>query len=43
MIVLDVGGLKYGYGSDTTRTVNVGKPTAEEWVRQTPTVNPARS
>ena len=30
MIVLDVGGLKYGYGSDTTRTVHVGEPTAEE-------------
>jgi D-alanyl-D-alanine dipeptidase len=26
----DFGGLRYGYGSDTTRTVHVGEPTAEE-------------
>jgi Xaa-Pro aminopeptidase len=30
MIVLDFGGLKDGYGSDTSRTVHVGPPTAEE-------------
>lgn len=30
MVVLDFGGFKDGYGSDTTRTVHVGEPTAEE-------------
>ncbi len=30
MVVLDFGGLKYGYGSDTTRTVHVGGATDEE-------------
>ncbi|MBB5934499.1 aminopeptidase P family protein [Streptomyces zagrosensis] len=30
MVVLDFGGLKDGYGSDTSRTVHVGEPTSEE-------------
>ena len=30
MIVLDFGGLKDGYGSDTSRTIHVGEPTGEE-------------
>jgi Xaa-Pro aminopeptidase len=30
MVVLDFGGLKYGYGSDTSRTVHVGEPDDEE-------------
>ncbi|MFE1948972.1 aminopeptidase P family protein [Streptomyces sp. NPDC059524] len=30
MVVLDFGGLKHGYGSDTSRTIHVGEPTAEE-------------
>ena len=29
-VVLDFGGFVDGYGSDTTRTVHVGEPTAEE-------------
>ncbi|MEU6032793.1 aminopeptidase P family protein [Streptomyces tauricus] len=29
-VVLDFGGLKHGYGSDTSRTVHVGEPSAEE-------------
>jgi Xaa-Pro aminopeptidase len=29
MVVLDFGGLMYGYGSDTSRTVSVGEPTDE--------------
>ncbi|HEX6760927.1 MAG TPA: aminopeptidase P family protein [Propionibacteriaceae bacterium] len=28
-VVLDFGGLRFGYGSDTTRTVCAGEPTAE--------------
>jgi D-alanyl-D-alanine dipeptidase len=30
MVVLDFGGLKHGYGSDTSRTVHVGEPIDEE-------------
>jgi len=30
MVVLDLGGIQDGYGSDTTRTVHVGEPTEEE-------------
>jgi Xaa-Pro aminopeptidase len=30
MVVLDFGGLKDGYGSDTSRTVHVGEPTQAE-------------
>jgi len=30
MVVLDFGGLKDGYGSDTSRTVHVGEPNDEE-------------
>jgi Xaa-Pro aminopeptidase len=30
MVVLDFGGIKDGYGSDTSRTVHVGEPSEEE-------------
>ncbi|MEU4420875.1 aminopeptidase P family protein [Actinoplanes sp. NPDC024001] len=30
MVILDFGGIKDGYGSDTTRPVHVGEPTEEE-------------
>lgn len=30
MVVLDFGGLMHGYGSDTSRTVHVGEPDAEQ-------------
>ncbi|WP_055529096.1 aminopeptidase P family protein [Streptomyces graminilatus] len=30
MVVLDFGGLVHGYGSDTSRTVHVGEPDAEQ-------------
>jgi Xaa-Pro aminopeptidase len=30
MVVLDFGGIRDGYGSDTTRTVHVGQPTDQE-------------